>query len=69
MAKTTKSKGKKKRSITFRYRWVCDSGHTTKKTGPYQKTYGLARKGGDAHDKTYHEGVTTSTIEISATSP
>ena len=67
-----KSNGKKRRStrtppIKFRCRWVCDSGHTIKKTGPYQKTYAAARKGADAHDKAEHGGVTTATIETSET--
>jgi hypothetical protein len=63
-ASTTRTK-----SLTFRYRWVCDSGHTAKQKGPYKSSYDLARKGGDAHDKARHGGVTTSTVEISSTVP
>lgn len=49
----------------FRYRWVCESGHTVKQTGPYKSTYDAAAAGGKAHDDAEHEGFSAATVETS----
>jgi len=53
--------------ITFRFRWVCESGHTVKQTGPYEKDYDAADEGGKVHDDDEHGGAATHTVETSAT--
>lgn len=54
-----------KPKLKFRHRWVCESGHTTRKTGPYQDKRSDAEAGGKAHDDADHGGTTTATIETS----
>lgn len=53
-------------AFTFRFRWVCESGHTVKRTGPYTTDYNVAAAGGLAHDKAHHGGLPFSRVEISA---
>ena len=70
MAKKKKTVKRAKKSktpskIQLRYRWVCESGHPTKRTGPYKKNYQDAREGGDDHDAAHHDGAAYSTVEAS----
>ena len=49
----------------LRFRWVCESDHTVKRTGPYKDNYEDAEAGGRAHEEASHDGQSTIWIEES----